>query len=73
MGRDHKKELTLQKNFVRESNTISFIFKLQKISHHFFLLAHCLKITQNVSFEFSILEFSAIFYPIKVDSSGNTV
>ena len=29
--------------------------------------SHCLKITQNVSFEFSILTFFANFCPIKID------
>ena len=35
--------------------------------------AHCLKITQNVAFEFLILAFSTNFCPIKTDLSGNTV
>ena len=35
--------------------------------------AHCLKITQNVLFEFSILAFSTNFCPINIDLSGNTV
>ena len=34
---------------------------------------HCLKITQNVAFEFLILAFSTNFCPIKIDLSGNTV
>ena len=35
--------------------------------------AQCLKITQNVSFDFLILAFSTNFCPIKTDLSGNTV
>ena len=36
--------------------------------------SQCLKITQNVSFEFFlILAFSTNFCPIKTDLSGNTV
>ena len=35
--------------------------------------AHCLKITQNVAFEFLILAFSTNFCLIKTDLSGNTV
>ena len=35
--------------------------------------AHCLKITQNVAFEFLTLAFSTNFCPIKTDLSGNTV
>ena len=38
----------------------------------FFPFPHCLKITQNVSFEFLMLAFSTNFYPIKTDLSGNT-
>ena len=34
---------------------------------------HCLKITQNVVFEFLILAFFTNFCPIKTDLSGNTV
>ena len=34
---------------------------------------HCLKITQNVVFDFRILAFSTNFCPIKTDMSGNTV
>ena len=35
---------------------------------------HCLKITQNVAFEFFlILAFSTNFCPIKTDLTGNTV
>ena len=37
-------------------------------------VAHCLKITQNVAFEFFlILTFSTNFCPIKTDLSGNTI
>ena len=35
--------------------------------------SHCLKITQNVEFNFLILAFSTNFCPIKADLSGNTV
>ena len=39
----------------------------------FLMLAHCLKITQNVAFEFwHFLAFSNNFCPIKSDLSGNT-
>ena len=37
------------------------------------MYAQCLKITQNVAFEFLILAFSTNFFPIKSDLSGNTV
>ena len=33
----------------------------------------CLKITQNVAFDFSILAFFTNFCPIKIDMTGNTV
>ena len=36
-------------------------------------LSHCLKITQNVAFEFLILAFSTNICPIKSDLSGKTV
>ena len=36
-------------------------------------MAHCLKITQTVAFEFLILAFSTNFCHIKTDLSGNTV
>ena len=45
----------------------------KQIVLHFGKKAHCLKITQNVSFEFSILAFSTIFCPSKIGLSGNTV
>ena len=35
--------------------------------------SQCLKITQNVAFEFSILAFSPKFCPIEIDLSDNTV
>ena len=34
---------------------------------------HCLKITQNVAFDLLMLAFSANFWPIKSDLSGNAV
>ena len=34
---------------------------------------HCLKITQNVAFNLLMLAFSANFWPIKSDLSGNAV
>ena len=36
-------------------------------------ISHCLKITQNVTFEFLIWIFSTNFCPIKTDLSGITV
>ena len=36
-------------------------------------MAHCLKITQTVAFEFLILAFSTNFCHTKTDLSGNTV
>ena len=36
-------------------------------------IAHCLKITQNVAFEFLILAFSTNFCLINSGLSGNTV
>ena len=39
----------------------------------FKLATQCLKITQNVAFEFWHLAFSTNFCPIKIDLSGNTV
>ena len=36
-------------------------------------LAHCLKITQNVAFDFLMLAFSTNFCIIKSDLSGNAV
>ena len=38
-----------------------------------FFFAHCLKITQNVAYEFLILAFFTSFCPIKTGISGNTV
>ena len=40
---------------------------------YFKVAAHCLKITQNVAFEFWILAFFTNICPIKIDLSGNTV
>ena len=61
--------------------------QLLKISHDYLFLethfqmilqaseasSHCLKITQNVAFDFLILAFSTNFCSIKTDLSGNTV
>ena len=49
-------------------------FKKSNLCEYLFAIAHCLKITHNVAFEFFlILAFSTNFCPIKTDLSGNTV
>ena len=61
---------------VSEAQTDIFVDNPQKkkgVQCYFKVAAHCLKITQNVAFEFLILAFSTNFCPIKIDQSGNTV
>ena len=56
------------------NETILVIFQHRLGLKFFFPAAHCLKITQNVAFDFFlILAFSTNFCPIKTDLSGNTV
>ena len=56
----------------QNENEHSFIWMLS--CSVFQVCSHCLKISQNVAFDFFlILEFSGIFCPIKIGLSGNTV
>ena len=49
-------------------------FKKSNLCEYLFAIAHCLKITQNVTYEiFEFLAFSTNFCPIKIDLSGNTI
>ena len=49
------------------------IFQIYATRSTYFPRPHCLKITQNVALDFSILAFSTNFCHIKVDLSGNSV
>ena len=60
-------------NVMPRGQETSFMHKYHTVNN-FSLYTHCLKITQNVAFEFfDILAFSTNFCPIKTDLSGNTV
>ena len=66
----------LLSSVVGEKNHVSLylsIIKKKKQITGTSTLTQCLKITQNVSFEFSNLAFFTKFWPIKSDLSGNTV
>ena len=56
----------ISRNFIRNHS-------VKEVNSLWSTFAHCLKITQNVAFEFLNFGISTNFCPIKIDLSGNTV
>ena len=60
----------IPKNPPKKSDLLTFLFLSTSIIFGLLCRSHCLKITQNVAFEFFILVFSTNFCPITIELSG---